>query len=226
MDSFPDHHHVSQTRGVLSAHRLNLHIERGVLGVTQVFLNYRSDDEPFGVAMLDQELSHRFGSAAVFLASKSIPLGSDWDSQLYDAVAGSTAVLVVVGRNWRNAKNRRRLADPADHVRREILHALELNKQVIPVRLAVPRLSTSDLPEVLSPLAGKQDIELRFRSTKIDVERLAAKLSELIPALHGAPATRSAPTGRNVVQGSRIGTVVQGETITISGDFHAGPAPR
>src|SRR6266508_2403693 len=128
-------------------------IEWGVLGVIQVFLNYRSDDEPFGVSMLDQELSHRFSSAAVFLASKSIPLGSDWEQQMYQAVEQSVAMLVVIGRHWRNAKNRRRLDDPADHVRREIRHALDQGKQVIPVRLAVPRLSTKDLPDALSDLA-------------------------------------------------------------------------
>jgi hypothetical protein len=191
--------------------------------VTQVFLNYRADDEPFGVAMLDQELSQRFGSAAVFLASKSIPLGSDWEPQMFDAVAKSTAVLVVVGRHWRNAKNRRRLNDPADYVRREIRHALDLGKQVIPVRLAVPRLSTKDLPVALSELAGKQDIEVRFRSAKIDVDRLAAKLSELIPALRALSAPPPKTTSKNLVENSRVGTLLQADSISVSGDFHAGP---
>lgn len=192
--------------------------------MTQVFLNYRTEDEPFGVAMLDQELSHRFGSAAVFLASKSIPLGSDWEPQLFDAVAKSTAVLVVMGRHWRNAKNRRRLDDPADHVRREIRHALDLGKQVIPVRLAVKRLSTEDLPDELSELAGKQDIEVRFRSAKIDVDRLATKLSELIPALRETTATPSTSAPKFLVENSRVDNLLQAETITFSGGFHAGPA--
>jgi len=193
--------------------------------VTQVFLNYRTDDEPFGVAMLDQELSRRFGSDAVFLASKSIPPGSDWEPQMYDAVAKSTAVLVVMGRHWRNAENRARLDEPADHVRREIRHALDLDKQVIPVRLGVPRLSIADLPEALQALAGKQDIEVRFRSARIDVDRLAAKLAELIPALR-APTRGATPSARNVVQDSRVNTLVQGESIRISGGLHGGPAPR
>lgn len=197
----------------------------------QVFLNYRADDEPFGVALLDQELSRRFGSDTVFLASKSIPLGSDWEPRMFDAVAASTAMLVVMGRHWRNAKNRRRLDDPDDHVRREILHALELGKQVIPVRLDVPRLSTQDLPEALHGLAGKQDIYVRFRSAKIDVERLASKLAAQIPALSETSAARpttptTRPTHSNVVEHSRVDNLVQGETITINGGFHAGPRGR
>lgn len=192
----------------------------------QVFLNYRADDEPFGVALLDQELSRRFGSDTVFLASKSISLGSDWEPRMFDAVAASTAMLVVMGRHWRNAKNRRRLDDPDDHVRREILHALELDKQVIPVRLDVPRLSTQDLPEALHGLAGKQDIYVRFRSAKIDVDRLASKLAAQIPALSETSAATppSTPTHSNVVKAFRVDSLVQVDTIY--GGFHAGPRGR
>lgn len=195
-------------------------------GGGQVFLSYRTDDEPFGVAMLDRELSRRFGSNAVFLGSKSIPLGSDWEQQMFDAVAKSTALLVVIGRHWRNANNRRRLDDPADHVRREILHALDLDKQIIPVRLDVPPLSTHDLPDALSKLAGKHDIYLRFRSAKIDLDRLTVKLSKLVPALCETSTTQPTPTAWNVVERSRVNTLVQGETITISGGFHADPTLR
>lgn len=200
--------------------------------MTQVFLNYRADDEPFGVTMLDQELSRRFGPDAIFLAAKSIPLGSDWEHQMYQAIDESVAVLVIIGRNWGNAANRRRLEDPADHVRREIRYALDRGKQVVPVRLAVPRLSTSDLPEALADLAGKQDIEVRFRSAKIDVDRLATKLAEVIPALRpdagkpDQPAEQAKAQPTFVVERSRVNNLIQAGEITFQGGFHAGPAPR
>lgn len=154
--------------------------------MTQVFLNYRADDDPFGVAFLDEKLSNRFGSDTVFLASKSIPAGAHWEETMFQAVADSTAVLVIIGRGWLAAKHR--LEQEDDFVRREILAAFELGKRVIPVRLGVPRLSESDLPPELAPLAKKQDIEIRFRSSKIDVDGLAAELLRLVPELPDPPA--------------------------------------
>lgn len=197
--------------------------------MTQVFLNYRADDEPFGVTMLDQELSRRFGPDAIFLAAKSIPLGSEWEHQMYQAIDESVAVLVVMGRNWGNTRNRRRLDDPADHVRREIRYALDEGKQVVPVRLAVPRLSTEDLPEALVDLAARQDIEVRFRSAKIDVDRLATKLAEVIPALRPAaekPAEKAKPQPTFIVERSKVNNLLQASEITFQGGFYAGPAPQ
>lgn len=162
--------------------------------MTQVFLNYRADDDPFGVAFLDEKLSNRFGEAAVFLASKSIPVGARWEEKMFQAVADSAAVLVIIGRGWLEAKTkgRRSLENEDDFVRREILAAFEHGKRVIPVRLGVPRLSAADLPSALADLAECQDIEIRFRSSKIDVDRLATELATLIPELpKPTPATNS-----------------------------------
>lgn len=171
--------------------------------MTQVFLNYRRTDEPFGVAMLDQSLSSRFGSDAVFLASKSIELGSRWESEMFAAVRRSTALLVVIGRHWldeRDSENKRRIDNPTDFVRREILLAMELDKQIIPIRLETPRLSAKDLPEVLHPLLEKQDIELRFHTHGLDLDRLEAKLRRLIPDL--APPRETRPAGSRTYTGS------------------------
>jgi hypothetical protein len=158
---------------------------------TQVFLNYRVADEPYGAAMLDIALSERFGTAAVFLASKSITLGSAWEEEMFAAVSASAAVLVIMGGNWLDAcdkDGRRRLEDPADFVRREILLAMELGKNVIPVRLNVARLTdASPLPAELAGLLLYQDIEVRYRAAKIDMDRLADRLTSLIPELKAPP---------------------------------------
>jgi TIR domain len=194
--------------------------------MTQVFLNYRVVDEPFGVAMLDQALSERFGSAAVFLASKSIPLGARWRRQMYQAVADSTALLVIIGRNWVDAKDdqgRRALDNTDDFVRNEILLAFELEKQVIPVRLGVPRVPAERLPDELKKLIDCQDIEVRFRSARIDIDRLASKLREQIPALRAAGPVKAEAFKGNLVQAERVGQVFQSEKMNFSGDFHAGP---
>lgn len=195
--------------------------------MTQIFLNYRATDDPFGVAMLDTKLSGEFGSDAVFLASKSIPPGAQWEQEMFTAIAESTTVLVIMGHNWVNASDtqgRRRLDDPADLVRREILRAFELKKQVIPVRLGVPRMKPADLPAELRPLLGCQDIEIRFRSQEIDVDRLAAKLREAIPTLRKA--TKTGPAAKFDVHANHIGQVFQADKMNFDGDFHAGPGGR
>jgi len=148
-----------------------------------VFLNYRTDDEPYGVALLDRALSDRFGTDAVFLDSKSVPAGDRWEKRLLDAVAQSAALLVIIGRAWLSPALRARLNDPADFVRREILTAFAHRTRVIPVRLGVPHLEPADLPAMLQELAELQDIEIRFRDQEIDIDRLAAELAEHIPEL-------------------------------------------
>jgi hypothetical protein len=191
---------------------------------TQVFLNYRVADEPFGAAMLDIALSERFGDAAVFLASKSIPLGSAWEEEMFAAVAASAAVLVLMGQNWldaRDAQCRRRLDDPADFVRREILLAMELGKNVIPVRLGVPRLpADAPLPAELAGLRVRQDIEVRYRSAKIDMDRLADKLTTLIPELK--PPAPARPAASKVTVHGPVDTLTHIEGLEVHRDFTIG----
>lgn len=197
--------------------------------MTQVFLNYRSDDEPYGVSLLDRELSERFGSAAVFLDSKSIPLGSYWEPELIRALARSDALLAIIGRAWLDARanGRRRIDDPDDFVRREILTATNLRIPVIPVRLGVPRLSKADLPPELAPLVDCQDIEIRIRDNGIDIDHLAARLVERIPALsppqQPEPPPRPADaTGNRVV----IKNVRNRDGYIAGGDINIGPRHR
>jgi len=193
--------------------------------LTQVFLNFRTADEPFGVALLDTKLSEKFGSSAVFLDSKSIPLGALWEQHMFAAIENSDAVLVIMGQKWASATDDtggRRLDDPWDFVRREILHAFEHGKQVIPVRLDTPRVPVEELPDDLRRLHDLQDIEVRFRSSELDVDRLAAKLRELIPGLRKETAKTTRPRTSNVVHNVHGGQVFQAESMTF-GDFHAGP---
>jgi hypothetical protein len=188
--------------------------------LTQVFLNYRTTDDPFGVALLNTKLSNEFGTDAVFLDSKSIPLGASWEPTMFTAIENSAAVLVIMGRGWATAtdeQGRRRLEDPRDFVRREILHAFQLGKQVIPVRLGVPRLPVAELPEELGRLHDCQDIEVRVHSEEIDVDRLAAKLREQIPGLRKASVTTTAAGNKFIVHNNH-GQVFQGDHITF-GDF-------
>lgn len=154
--------------------------------MTQVFLNYRVADEPVGAGMLDQILSKKFGSSAVFFASKSIELGALWEPEMFNAVRESVAVLVIMGRFWLTAADEHgvRLLDKEDDfVRREILLGMQENKKVIPILLGTPRPKRAELPDALRPLAERQSISIAYRSASLDIDRLVAKLREQIPEL-------------------------------------------
>jgi hypothetical protein len=187
--------------------------------VTQVFLSYRTDDQPFAVAFFDSELTREFGDDAVFFASRSIDLGADWEETMFAEVSRSAAVLVIIGPRWLTAADKdghRRLDDPKDFVRREVELGLRLGKQVIPVHLE-RRHRLDTLPDSLQELAARQSMVVQFRNSKPDLAMLVARLRRQIPALRPAAASPApTPAGtthigtQNTVNGHVNGTVVQG----------------
>ena len=89
-----------------------------------VFVNYRNNDEATAT-LLDQHLK-RFGSNAVFRASKSIQPGDDYRERLLSGTAQRSAARRHRLR-WLDATTEqggRKLDDPHDWVRQEILEAL------------------------------------------------------------------------------------------------------
>lgn len=193
--------------------------------MTKVFLNYRSADEGFGVHLLDRELSERFGSDQVFFASKSIPVGAAWEEAMTAAVATSDALLAIMGRHWlaATADDGTRLIDQADDfVRREILLARKLAKQIIPVRLGIPRIKADQLPSELSWLPGCQDVEVRFRSARADIDQLASKLRTLLPQLDRKLGVTTQPAARTYINNGAINNLWQVENSTMVGPFNLG----
>jgi hypothetical protein len=101
-----------------------------------VFINYRGEDSHSYGALLHAELSRRFGLESVFLDSASIPAGADFVEQLLGRVRQAAVVLAVIGSRWLAAAGpggRRRIDDPADWIRRELVEAFAAGVRVIPV---------------------------------------------------------------------------------------------
>lgn len=194
--------------------------------MTQVFLSYRTDDQPFAAAFLDHELAREFGDDAVFFASRSISLGAEWEKAMFDAVSASDAMLVIIGPRWLTATDEdglRRLDQPDDFVRREVESGLRLGKQVIPVYLERRhRMAPGTLPDSMKALADRQGTVVEFRSSKPDMARLVTQLRRQIPALRPTPATEPRPavsapsmdfSTHNTINGDVNGNLVQGRTI-------------
>jgi TIR domain len=121
-----------------------------------IFINYRGDDSQTAAALIDRELTARFGSDLVFLDSRSIPAGSDFVEELLGRVRACSVLLVVIGPHWltlTNTAGQRRIDDPQDWLRREIVEAFTYGLRVIPVLTDGVNLpAEEELPDDIAPV--------------------------------------------------------------------------
>jgi hypothetical protein len=161
------------------------HIQRS--GTPSVFINYRTEDEPWATMYLRNELAGRFGQHAVFVDLVSVVPGADYRQSLLRAVVRSSAVLVVIGRRWATAARDGRLLldNEQDWVRREIALAIVTGVPLVPVLVGDARPPTAaELPEELVSLAHRQYVRLRHEDCVRDLETLANSIATLAPDLN------------------------------------------
>ena len=168
--------------------------------MTDVFISYRTADEPMTAVLIKQALSARFGARRIFLDNMSIDLGADFPPILWAALRECRAVVAIIGSRWfaPGANGSRRVDDPEDFVRRELVEALKLGTRVIPVLVGDVRLSAVDLPAPLAALADRQYLQIRTRAVEHDVNRLVDELARLI-GLGAEPAEVADTPGAAVV---------------------------
>ena len=100
------------------------------------------------------------------------------------AIADSCLVLVVIGPSWvtiKNDKGQRRLDDPDDFVRMEVVEALRRSRPIISTcvqNASVP--SFKDLPSEMALLARRSGIGLRHEHWDSDVEELLRGIGKYI----------------------------------------------
>ncbi len=105
-------------------------------------------------------------------------------------MAAADTMLVVIGPGWLNAKTAagaRRLDDPGDFVRTEIVAALKAGVLVLPILVQGASMPVAhDLPADIRDLAVRHAIALSTSSWKEDVEAIASQVE-------GAAGVRSNP---------------------------------
>ncbi|WP_035796769.1 toll/interleukin-1 receptor domain-containing protein [Kitasatospora mediocidica] len=186
-----------------------------------VFINYRTGDGEKNAAVIDRELSRRFGEDRIFRASKSIKPGDRFAQELLANVRRSGVLLAVMGQGWSAS---RALYDEADWVRREILEALACGIPVIPVLdgRKAERLRAADLPVELALLAEVQSLRLDLQNALPDLERIGDAVADLVPALRDADRTvRRTPEPGSVTNTAETvnGTVTQARDVAVTGDL-------
>jgi pterin-4a-carbinolamine dehydratase len=100
------------------------------------FISYRRDDTAQIAQALYLQLKELFGSGQLFMDVNSIRVGEAWPERIETRLKAATVVLALIGPGWLTAADsngRRRIDDPTDWVRNEILNALRAGLPIIPV---------------------------------------------------------------------------------------------
>jgi hypothetical protein len=149
-----------------------------------IFLSYRRDDSAGHVGRLYDALSARFGSQRIFVDIDHISPGQDFIQVVDDAVGRCAVLLVVMGKRWAGTGRvgKRRLDDPGDFVRLEVVGGLKrTGLRMIPVLVGGAKmLGPAELPEDMRELSRRNAFELSDTRWKEDVARLTTELDRVM----------------------------------------------
>jgi hypothetical protein len=154
------------------------------------FISYRRDDAAGYAGRLHEALENRLGRDQVFRDVDTLRPGQDFIEAIESRLAECRVFIAMIGREWldaRDSEGRRRLDQPHDYVRLEIVTALgRRDVRVIPVLIEGATMPpVESLPEPVRPLARKQAVHLRDDAWDHDVDRLASAIADV-----GSPVTR------------------------------------
>lgn len=145
-----------------------------------VFICYRRDDSAGWTGRIYDRLVSRLGDDAVFMDVEAIGAGDEFPQVIDRVLDEVDSMVVVIGQRWLDARgggDTRRLDDPADYVRQEILGAIERDLRIVPVLVdSVTMPDEHDLPEMLGPLARRSAVSVSDTRFEYDVRRLLEAL--------------------------------------------------
>lgn len=146
-----------------------------------VFVSYRRSDAPGYAGRLYDHLKPTFGKEHVFMDIGTLEIGVDFSARIGEALDECHALLAVIGPAWLDVKDEhgnRRLDDPRDFVRKEILAALIRDDVlVIPVLVQGADMpEVEELPAPLEPLAYRNALKLSDDHWEYDMGRLASAI--------------------------------------------------
>jgi hypothetical protein len=142
----------------------------------RIFISYRRMDSIETSNSIQRELSAIFGEENVFTDFQRIPAGSDYYQEIEREIGKCDTVLVLIGPNWLNAREkdrRRRLESKDDMVRMEILAAINRQVAIVPVLIdGTPIPLESELPDELRPLCKRQAVNFRHTDFRHSIESI------------------------------------------------------
>lgn len=154
--------------------------------MTKIFISYRRKDSQAEARRLYDQLIKVYKPDEIFFDHLTITPGADFEQAIEAALAKCNVMIAVINKGWLKAADeagRRRIDQPKDFVRREILHALENGITLIPVLIGETDMpKEDDLPTELQRLSKRQAAVLREKQFNTDVKRLIAAIKKYVPA--------------------------------------------
>ena len=149
------------------------------------FISYRRDDAAGYAGRLHESLERRLGGQ-LFRDVDTLQPGQDFVKAIEARLAVCKVMLVIIGREWldaRNAAGARRLDDPFDFVRLETAAGLSrADVLVVPVLVEGASMPAAvQLPENMQALARRHAVSIRDETWDADVDRLAAVVEKVAP---------------------------------------------
>lgn len=149
-----------------------------------IFISYRRDDSAAYAGRLFDRLEKHFGREHIFMDINHIEPGEDFVEVIQKKLSAVDVAIVLIGKQWldmTDSAGQRRLDDPDDFVRIEIIALLERKIRTIPVLVGdavVPK--SSQLPEPLLPLVRRNAFEISDSRFHSDVDKLIDALEKVL----------------------------------------------
>lgn len=151
--------------------------------MARIFVCYRREDSSGFTRAIHDNLSGAFPNDEIFMDVDTIKPGQEFARSINDAVRKSDVFIAVIGKRWLAADEEggRRIDNPDDYVRLEISTALNLGITVIPLLLEGTDMpKTTDLPDDIAGLAGRNFLGVSHISFRADMELLQSTVGEQI----------------------------------------------
>ena len=160
----------------------------------RIFLSYRRADASHATGRIYDRLCDKFNEKDIFFDIDAIPLGTDFVEKIEESVSACDLMLVVIGPDWLDAKDaegKRRLDDPQDYVRLEILAALKRDIPIIPVFVEQAQSPREvELPDDLRALARRNGARISHVGFTADTEKLVRGIEAQLNAINRARLAR------------------------------------
>jgi hypothetical protein len=144
-----------------------------------IFISYRRRDASTVARWLGETLEQNFGNGSVFVDTDAIEIGDQWPERIGIALKKASALIVLIGADWLRSHDdfgRRRLDNPKDWVRKEIIYALNNRLPIFPLLVSNAQLpERGGLPKPLRPLLNHQSFNLRIEQWEADIPQLLTK---------------------------------------------------
>ncbi|HNM30881.1 MAG TPA: 4a-hydroxytetrahydrobiopterin dehydratase [Chitinophagales bacterium] len=142
-----------------------------------LFINYRADDSQYAALALCNALEHIFGKDSVFFDTKNLKAGSEFATDIENALNSCEAMLVVIGKTWlfhRQPDGTRSIDHPSDWVRREIEVAINRSILIVPIYIqGMHPIAETHFPPSIQKLGRIQSFHhFNLSSWKGDLESI------------------------------------------------------